>query len=87
VDPEIHSFIVRIWKESREAPGAHSELRGSIDHVATGRRLYFRDLNGILRFIRENIGGGGSDQPSILENLREIWQRLKARFKHGSRQS
>jgi len=27
-------------------------VRGSIDHVGSGKRLYFHDLNGIVRLFR-----------------------------------
>jgi hypothetical protein len=30
--------------------------RGSIDHVGSDQRLYFHDLEGILRFIEEQTG-------------------------------
>jgi hypothetical protein len=53
---ERHSFIVRIWHEEEDEEGHGPVWRGSIDHVGSGRRLYFCDLEGILGFIREQLG-------------------------------
>ncbi len=87
--PEIHSFIVRVWKDGEAGTSSSAELRGSIDDVATGKRLYFRDLEGILRFIREVIGGSSARPRSPISSLQEGWERLKVRFKHdgSSRES
>jgi hypothetical protein len=38
-------FIIRLWFEPREIEGAESEFRGVVEQVATGERLYFRDMN------------------------------------------
>jgi len=58
------SFIVRIWREPGELDAAGSEWRGSIEHVGTGQRQFFRELDVILRFLRPHIGaiGGDADQ-------------------------
>lgn len=45
----IHSFVIRLWMENSQA--AMSEWRGSILHVETNRRIFFRDLNDIPLFI------------------------------------
>jgi hypothetical protein len=46
-----HSFIVRVWRESRELPDASQEWRGVVEHVHTGEHHYFLDLAEILSFI------------------------------------
>ena len=48
---EGHSFIVRIWRESREEPGAGSTWRGTIEHVEDGRREPLTELRQVERFI------------------------------------
>lgn len=48
---EGHSFIVRIWRESRDMPGGRSTWRGTIEHVEDGRRRYLTDLRQSERFI------------------------------------
>lgn len=48
------SFVVRLWLE----PGPEGERRwqGHIQHVQSGRDLYFRDLDRMLDFLAE-VGG------------------------------
>ncbi len=48
---EGHSFIVRIWRESRDQPGAGSTWRGTIEHVGDARRQSFTELRQLERFI------------------------------------
>lgn len=50
-DEDAMVFIVRLWREPREIPGAPPELRGSVEHLASGTRRYFRKLDSILSFI------------------------------------
>lgn len=49
------AFIVRIWCEPD--PGASPPLvwRGSVEHVASGRRVYVRDFVAIEAFIRPHV--------------------------------
>jgi hypothetical protein len=56
VEGDTHAFIVRIWHEAQDGEGNIVAWRGSIDHVGSDQRLYFQDLEGILRFIEEQIG-------------------------------
>lgn len=51
-----YSFIVRIWREAEDREHNHSTWRGSIDDVSSNKRLYFNDLDGIIRFIEEQVG-------------------------------
>lgn len=46
-----HAFIIRIWCEPREIEGASSKWRGVIEHVLTGERYYFQNLDDILTFL------------------------------------
>lgn len=85
MEKDTHSFIVRIWNaadvKSRDASG----WRGSIDYVGSGRRLYFYDMESIVRFIREQVAGNtGMPVParmptlaSIKGRLRAIWERIR----------
>ena len=50
-----YAFIVRIWGEATDDAGNPIQWRGSIDQVGSNKRLYFSDLEGITRFIREQI--------------------------------
>ena len=49
-----HSFIIRIWYEPREIEHMEPNLRGTIEHVGSGKRLSFIDLERAVQFIREN---------------------------------
>jgi hypothetical protein len=59
----MHSFIVRVWREPREAPDELPLWRGMIEHVMTGRRRYMSDLAEVTEFIRQELdpahGTGG----------------------------
>lgn len=52
LEDKTAAFIVRVWLEPREVPGALAELRGSIEHVPSGNTGYLRNLDEIARFIR-----------------------------------
>ena len=72
----MHSFILRIWHETTDCNEEQSsDWRGSIDHVGTGRRLYFHDLEGIVRFVQEQ---SGLDQ----RRSRSIWSGFTGWVKH-----
>ncbi len=51
-----YSFIVRIWRETEDREPDQAKWRGSIDDVDSHKRLYFNDLDGITRFIEEQVG-------------------------------
>lgn len=55
-DEDSIVFVVRIWREPREIPEALPELRGSVEHLASGARRYFRRLESILAFIVSYVG-------------------------------
>ncbi len=73
---DTQSFIVRIWREAVDTAGNVVTWRGSIDHVGTGRRVYFHDLDSALRFIQQQVGLQGRHYP--------WWRSLLARIKHPS---
>lgn len=66
---ETHAFIIRIWPEEIDKEGNRTAWRGTIDHVGTDRRLYFQDLDGIVRFIQEEIGVKKGRQRLSLKSL------------------
>ena len=45
-----HAFLVRMWCESGNA-GRRAEWRGSVEHLVTKQRRYFRDLADLTAFI------------------------------------
>jgi hypothetical protein len=46
------SFIVRVWREPREPRRLAAEWRGSIEHVGSRRKVFFRRLEDIAEFVR-----------------------------------
>ena len=53
----VHAFVVKLWLERREIPGALPEWRGRIDHVQSGTRVYFRNMVEIIGFILSFLEG------------------------------
>ena len=56
MENDTHSFILRIWYESVNREGKVVTWRGHIDHVGNDKRFYFRDLDEVARFIKEELG-------------------------------
>jgi hypothetical protein len=48
---KTHSFIVRVWLESREIKGALPQWRGEVKHVTSGKQIYLKNLTDITSFI------------------------------------
>jgi|GEM_PF-3705857 len=51
IEKDSHTFVVRIRFEPREIKGSEPFLRGTIEHVASGRRKHFQELSEITPFI------------------------------------
>ena len=74
-----HSFIVRIWLEPRELAEAVPEWRGVVEHVASGERRYFIDLDDLLNFIASHLDGketgyrGKRPRDWVRRGLRSRW--------------
>lgn len=77
LENDTQSFIIRIWHEMIDEEKNVAIWRGSIDHVGTGKRLYFRDLDGIARFIQDYIQ---------LKQPPPKWQTLLEKLGHESDQ-
>lgn len=65
------SFIVRIWRELGDGITASQEWRGSIEHVQSGRKAYFRELQAIAEFMQRHLAEIGIEAP-----LR-FWERME----------
>jgi hypothetical protein len=64
------AFIVRVWCESGEAPGAVRAWRGSIEHVASGERSFFTELHAVITFMRPHLVRLGIEDPA------RFWERV-----------
>ncbi len=60
-DPEL--FLLRIWAESRELPGASSVYRGWLQHVRSSESTYLRDLEQIAPFVARCLAERGALPP------------------------
>ena len=52
--PNHHLFVVRMWWEAGDG-GAAGEWRGSVEHVPSGEKRYFRDCNALPTFITARL--------------------------------
>jgi hypothetical protein len=52
-------FIVRLWSEPREPGFIDPQWKGTLEHLATGDRRHFIDLDGLMSLIREYIVDAG----------------------------
>lgn len=64
------AFIVRVWCESGEVPGAVRAWRGSIEHVASGERSFFTELDAVIAFMRPHLVRLGIEDPA------RFWERV-----------
>ncbi len=47
------AFLVNLWRElGRDDPG-HADWRGSVEHLASRRRLYFTGITDLVAFLSE----------------------------------
>lgn len=61
LEDQSASFIVRIWCERGEGRASHGEWRGSIEHVQSSQKAFFRELAAIERFMRPHLDALGID--------------------------
>jgi hypothetical protein len=67
LDIENHSFIVRVWNDS--IGDGKSVWRGSIEKVGSDEKLYFSHLEGVVRFIQDQIEFKPQGSPKIWNSL------------------
>ncbi len=65
-------FIIRIWCERGDADSALGEWRGSVEHVQTGERRFFRHLEHALAFMQPHLQGIGID------GRQRFWEHIAA---------
>lgn len=64
------AFIVRVWCESGETPGEVRAWRGSIEHVGSGERTFFTELDGVITFMKPHLVRLGIAEPT------RFWERM-----------
>ena len=59
------AFIVRVWCEHGDQPARGvRDWRGSIEHVESGERAFFRELNAVPSFMDRHLRTLGIEAPN-----------------------
>lgn len=72
-EPEIHSFVIKLWIEESPEAGASAAWRGHVTHVPSGERRHLKELADILDFIDPYLGGARAPHG----RRGGLWGRLK----------
>lgn len=75
-ETEAHSFVVRLWRERAGNGGPLHLWRGTIDHVGSGTRHHFRELESIVSFIRRRVERQRNGIPRWLAWVLDTGRRL-----------
>lgn len=75
------AFIVRVWNEHRDDDVVAAEWRGSIEHVQSGQRVFFRHLETVVEFMKPHLEGIGIDAQH------RFWERVSSVISDADDQS
>jgi hypothetical protein len=65
------SFIVRVWCEKGDRDARSVPIwRGSIEHVPSGQRGFFQELDAVTAFMKPHLLALGIDEPN------RFWERM-----------
>ena len=65
LDDRSAAFIVRVWCERGDGPGGDvRDWRGSIEHVESGERVFFREFASVNAFMTARLHALGVDAPN-----------------------
>ena len=59
LEPNTHSFIVKVWLEETAEEAGRTTWRGHVTHVPSGERRYVQNLDDIVAFIAPYLKGMG----------------------------
>lgn len=79
-EKRVNSFVIRMWLEPREMERTDPEWRGRIEHVQSGERAYFRDLNKMVEFVVGNLDSGSEIPPLTIQGKRGVLRKLLRRL-------
>ncbi|MCA1714583.1 MAG: hypothetical protein LC715_05530 [Gammaproteobacteria bacterium] len=69
-------FIVRVWCErgdiDTQANQPMPEWRGSVEHVQSGQRMFFRNLDAVCEFMKPHLESIGIDAQQ------RFWERISS---------
>jgi hypothetical protein len=55
------AFLVNFWFEPEGPESSAGSWRGSVEHLASGRRLYFNEIASLIGFFSSWIGKRGAE--------------------------
>ena len=76
LEDQTAAFVVRIWREPGEIPSSAPEWRGSVEHVESGQKAYFRNLNALVEFMKPYLENFGVDPSQRFWEILESWDDL-----------
>ena len=51
IEPGVHAFVVRVWREDGAARAHRAPWRGNITHVTSGRRRHITSIGQLDLFV------------------------------------
>jgi hypothetical protein len=69
-----NSFVVRIWQEPREIVDELPDWRGWVEHVQSGERTYFRDMEESAAFIASHVDRDTQRSLRLKRVSDELWK-------------
>lgn len=66
IEPDAHSFVLKIWCEATTKVTGRRVWRGHITHVATGQRRYLTSMNELTLFIGSYLRAMHAKLPLLL---------------------
>ncbi len=70
---DTHSFILRCWREPREIEEAAPVWRGEVEHVPTGKRIYFKNFEELKGFLASYLPEMTAEETRKEEKQKRTW--------------
>jgi hypothetical protein len=70
---DTHSFILRCWREPRELKEAAPVWRGEVEHVPTGKRIYFKNFEELKQFLTSYLPEINAGETRNEEKQERTW--------------
>ena len=51
IEPDTHSFVIKLWLDDRDEVTGQVTWRGHITHVSSSQRQYFDNLSDLIAFL------------------------------------
>jgi hypothetical protein len=70
---DTHSFILRCWREPRELEEAEPVWRGEVEHVPTGKHVYFKNFEELKQFLTSYLPEISDEETQKGEKQKRTW--------------